>query len=165
MSRYNISRNDRARIFHLSGATRPPIDDNAVYVGDGLDVQMMLVTDWSGWSTGAMLRNNRFYVDGDGALRARSQAAGGRHVHDGAGLGRREGHRVRGQSLRRQARGCPEGAACARQDRRPAIDWSGPEFDPAKPDEFDAFLKQTSRMDGVDVRAPIWHGRQARSLR
>ena len=33
-------------------------------LGAGLDVQLMLTSEWSGWSTGATLRNNKFYVDG-----------------------------------------------------------------------------------------------------
>jgi hypothetical protein len=33
-------------------------------VGAGLDVQMLLVSGWSGWSNGAVFRDNTFYVDG-----------------------------------------------------------------------------------------------------
>lgn len=45
VARRNISRNDKARIFHLSGADQTTIEDNAVYVGEGLDVQMLVVTE------------------------------------------------------------------------------------------------------------------------
>ena len=142
VARYNISRNDGARIFHLSGADQTTIHDNAIYVGEGLDVQMMLVTEWSGWSTGAVLRNNRFYVDG-----VARYGHGTKRLEDGTytlapGWGGAkdivfEGNSYDGKHVDRPQEG-PETQA---RDRRPAVDWRRrPEFDPAKPDGFDSFL-------------------------
>ena|SRR5437868_1320449 len=38
---------------------------------------------------------------------------------------------------------CPEGAACGKDaGSGPAIDWKAPEFDPAKPGDFEAFLNK-----------------------
>jgi hypothetical protein len=140
--RFNVSRNDRARIFHLSGAEQTTIHDNAIYVGDGLDVQMMLVTEWSGWSTGTVLRRNRFYVDG-----VARYGHGTKRLEDGTytmapGWGGAkdvvfEGNHYEGKHVDR-----PEEAGEARSSvARPAADWQGrPEFDPAKPEGFDRFL-------------------------
>ena len=62
--RYNISRNDHARIFHLSAAAQTSVHDNAIYVGPGIDLQMLILTDWEGWADGAVFRNNLFDVQG-----------------------------------------------------------------------------------------------------
>jgi len=146
VARHNISRNDRARIFHLSGADHTTIEDNAVYVGEGLDVQMLLVSEWNGWSTGAVLRNNKFYVDG-----VARYGHGLKRLEDGTytlapGWGGAkdivfEGNTYSGKQVDRpQDSGAVEG-----REARPAIEWRGPEVDPAKPEEFDAFLKQHRR--------------------
>ena len=139
--RYNISRNDRARIFHLSGAEKTTVEHNAVYIGPGLDVQMLLVTNWKGWADGAVFRDNVFtrravrYGHDVGRTDGR--------IPDRRRLGSGEGHRVRRKSLCR-ATGRPSGRRRGR-DRgiRPApkLEWNGPQFDPARPDGFDAFLE------------------------
>ena len=56
--RYNISRNDHARIFNLSAASQTNVHDNAIFVGPDIDLQMLIVTDWDGWADGAIFRNN-----------------------------------------------------------------------------------------------------------
>ena len=62
--RYNISRNDRTRVFQLVGAEQTTVHDNAIYTGPGIDVQMMIATNWDGWADGAIFRNNTFHVEG-----------------------------------------------------------------------------------------------------
>jgi len=141
--RYNVSRNDRVRIFHLSGADQTLIHDNAVYVGEGLDVQLMLVTEWSGWSTGATLRNNRFYVDGTARYgHGVKRLEDGTYTMEPGWGGARdivfEGNYYGGRHLDRPA----DATTAEPPPARPPIRWSVPEFDPAKPDGFDAFLKQ-----------------------
>ncbi len=141
--RYNISRNDRARIFHLSGADDTAIHDNAVYIGSGLDVQLMLTSEWSGWSTGTTLRNNKFYVDGTARY-----GHGVKRLDDGTytiepGWGGAmdivfEGNYYGGRHLDRPT----DPAAIEAAQPRPSIQWDGPEFDPAQPDGFDAFLQR-----------------------
>ena len=97
--RYNISRNDRARIFHLSGAEQTTVEDNAIYVGPGLDVQMLLVHGLerlvrpdSRFAATTALRGRRR------AVRSRPAARRGRRLHYGGGLGRSERHRRGRQS-------------------------------------------------------------------
>ncbi|GGH08716.1 xylose ABC transporter [Silvibacterium dinghuense] len=63
---YNISRNDHSRTFHLSGADSVTIHHNAIYTAQGEDVQLLLVSDWDGWSNDARLAFNLFDVQGAG---------------------------------------------------------------------------------------------------
>jgi hypothetical protein len=126
VARYNISRNDRSRIFHLSGAEQTTIEENAVYVGKGLNLQMLLIAEWNGWPTGLSMRNNRLYVDGTARY-----GHGLKRAEDGT-YTMAEGW---GEAKDIVVEGNHEG-------RPPAIDWNAPEFDPAKPDAFDAFLKR-----------------------
>jgi hypothetical protein len=127
VARYNISRNDRARIFHLSGADDTTIHDNAIYVGVGLDVQMLLVSEWSGWSTGATLRNNRFYVEGTARY-----GHGVKRLEDGT------------YAMEPGWGGAKDIVLEGNQEGKtpPAIRWAGPQFDPGHPDGFEKFLKE-----------------------
>ncbi len=140
--RHNISRNDRARIFHLSAAENTVVEDNAIYVGPDLDVQMLIATDWEGWADGALFRNNIFNVQG-----------AARYGHDvgrdktglyqmAAGWGPAkgivfEGNRYIGRQIDR-----PEDAKAVVEEKAtaPELEWGGPPFDPAHPEGFDAFL-------------------------
>ncbi len=142
IARRNISRNDRARIFHLSAAERTTVAENAIYVGRGLDVQILLASDWDGWADGAVFRGNTFFVEGT----ARYGHQTGRHEDGtyevGPGWGPAkgivfEGNRYIGKHVNRpeDAKGREEGTA-----NPPVKDWNAPEFDPAKPEGFDAFL-------------------------
>ncbi len=72
--RRNISHNDRTRIFHISAVSHVVVEENAIYVGPGLDVQMVLASNWSGWTDDARFSENRFYVEG--ALRATATPSG-----------------------------------------------------------------------------------------
>ena len=62
--RRNISHNDRTRIFHISAVEHTIVEENAIYVGPSLDVQMVLASNWSGWTDDALFTKNRFYVEG-----------------------------------------------------------------------------------------------------
>jgi len=141
--RYNISRNDRTRIFHLSGADHTTVEDNAIYVGDGLDVQMLVVTEWSGWSTGAMFRNNRFFVDGVARYgHGVKRAEDGTYLMEPGWGGAKdivfENNVYAGKHIDQ-----PDDAAATKTAGvRPEVDWAAPEFDPAKPDGFDAYLSK-----------------------
>ena len=139
--RHNISRNDRARIFHLSGADNTTVENNAVYVGPGLDVQMLVVSNWDGWSTGARFRENAFRVEGTARYgHAVNRAGDGTYTME-AGWGEArdivfEGNTYAGNQVDR-----PQDAKAGRAGPAPNIDWSAPEFDPARPGDFDEFLK------------------------
>lgn len=62
--RNNISRDDRTRTFALSGADDVRVERNAVYTPVGADVQLLLVTDWDGWSSRATFVDNLFVSRG-----------------------------------------------------------------------------------------------------
>ena len=65
--RYNISQNDRARTFHITGPAKDAsIYNNVFYVGKGLVVDLLLYTDYVGWSEGVQVKNNIFYGEGKG---------------------------------------------------------------------------------------------------
>jgi hypothetical protein len=140
--RYNISRNDRARIFHLSAAEHTLVHDNAIYVGPGLDVQMLIATDWDGWAADAVFRANRFYVEGTARYghQVSRNPDGTYGVAPGWGPAQGivfEGNRYAGRHIDKpaDATGIEEPLAGA-----PSQDWNAPEFDPAAPGGFADFL-------------------------
>ncbi|MBS1828856.1 MAG: right-handed parallel beta-helix repeat-containing protein [Acidobacteria bacterium] len=141
--RHNISRNDRERIFDISGeATNTLIHDNAIYVGPGMEVQMLLLGNWGGWAKGAIFRNNAFLVEG-GAIyghQVKRDAQGRHSLAPGFGPAQDivfEGNRYAGTHTHRpdDAKAIVEPAVKA-----PAFDWQGPRFDPASPAGFPEFL-------------------------
>lgn len=144
VARYNISRNDRARIFHLSAAEDTVVHDNAIYVGPDHDVQMLITTDWEGWARGAVFKNNTFYVRGT----ARYGHAGGKRqdgtypIAAGWGLARDvtfEGNRYYGKHV--DPPQDPQGKF-AEAINEPNIDWNAPQFDPSRgQDGFERFLR------------------------
>ena len=141
--RHNISRNDRARIFHLSAAEKTVVEDNAIYVGPDLDVQMLIVTNWEGWADGAFFRHNIFYVQGTvryGHDVGRNEA-GVYQMAVGWGPAKDivfEGNRYVGRHIDRpeDAEGMTEQSTAG-----PQLEWNGPQFDPAHPDGLDAFVE------------------------
>lgn len=63
--RYNISQNDRARTFHISGPVKDvQIYNNVFFIGKELDIPVFLFTNWDGWSQAVLAANNVFYVEG-----------------------------------------------------------------------------------------------------
>jgi hypothetical protein len=62
--RYNLSWNDHNRIINLSGADDVRVEDNVFYVTPGEDIQVLLVSQWDGWSSNALFDHNTFYEQG-----------------------------------------------------------------------------------------------------
>ena len=63
--RYNISQNDRTRGINLAGPVRASrIYNNTFYVGEGLEVNLLLYSDWKGWAEDTSVENNIFEVRG-----------------------------------------------------------------------------------------------------
>ena len=124
--RRNISRNDRERIFDVSAAENTRIEENYIYVGAGLDVQLLLLASWEGWADGLLLRNNRYVVEG----RVRSGHGVRRNDRGSYELGEGWGgaRNVRLEGNQELAKGVA------------VADWTGPQFDPARPEEFPAFI-------------------------
>ena len=52
--------------FHVTAAEQTLVHDNAIYLAPGSDVQVLLLSDWSGWANGLEVRNNLFHSEGVG---------------------------------------------------------------------------------------------------
>jgi hypothetical protein len=144
VARFNISRNDKERIFHLSAAENTLVHDNAIYVPKGREVQMLLVSDWSGWANGAVFRSNTFYVEGTARYGHETSRKKDGTYAMAPGWGpardiRFEANRYYGSHMDRpeDSAGLVEG-----QVRSPELDWSEPSFDPSSPEGFDVFLER-----------------------
>jgi hypothetical protein len=142
--RYNISRNDRTRTFHLGGSVDAQIHDNAIYVGPDLDIQLVVAGDWKGWPDGVVFRNNLFFVRGVARYgHAEERDEQGRlTLKPGWGPSGKivfDGNRYVGKHVDRP--GDPRAVVQAYAEP-PALDWAVPRFDPARPEGFDAFLKR-----------------------
>ena len=140
--RHNISHNDRTRVFHLSAVQHTIVEDNAIYVGAGMDVQMVLASNWSGWTEDAVFSKNRFYVEGT-ARYGHASASHPDGTYDiAAGWAPAKGMVFSGNQYFGRQIDRPEDASGVVSEKAPAVrrDWAGPQFDPAHPDDFDAFL-------------------------
>jgi hypothetical protein len=143
-ARYNISRTDRTRIFHLAGAVEQTrVYNNAIYVGAGLDVQMVLATNWEGWADDAVFRNNTFQVEGKARYGHEvTRNKGDYEIGPGWGPARGivfEGNRYLGSHI-----GRPEDKSgqVVETAQVPKMEWEAPKFDPARPDDFESFLEK-----------------------
>jgi hypothetical protein len=139
---HNISRNDHTRIFNLSGADHTTVEDNTIYVGPGDDVQVLLVSNWDGWSNGAMFHSNTFDVAGTGRYGHEVQRNDDGTYRIASGWGgaseiQFDGNRYFGHIVDIP----PDPTAEVDSIPHPMkLDWLEPVFDPAHPDAFPAYL-------------------------
>jgi hypothetical protein len=120
------------------------IEENAIYVGAGIDVQMVLMSDWSGWASDTRFVRNRFYVEGTARYgHGTSKNPDGTYVL-ADGWGPAVGTAFEGNLYFGNHVPMP-----ADEQRQPAprvppvrTKWNSPEFDPAHPESFDAFLTE-----------------------
>lgn len=139
--RNNISKNDRARIFHVSAADDTLVEHNAIYTEDA-DIQMVIVTDWSGWADGLHFKNNLFQ-SGGGAL----YGHGASHEKDGTygiadGWAPAKNVTFEGNRYLGEHHNPPEDANREAPNAPSPIefDWPGPQFDPHHPETFDTYM-------------------------
>lgn len=144
IARYNISRNDKARTFHVGGAAvNTKVYENAIYIGEGLDEQLALIADWSGWAKGLEFRDNLFLSKGTaryGHEVARSKD--GTYTIE-PGWGPAEGVVFAGNRYEGNHVNQPEDTAAGKPPRAlkdSEWDWPGPQLNPAKPEEFDRYI-------------------------
>jgi hypothetical protein len=140
--RRNISRNDRTRAFNLSGAEKTLVNGNIIYVGPGIDMQMLAVTTWDGWPSDAVFRNNTFFAIGTARYghEVKRNKDGTYEIAPGWGPAKAivfEGNRYIGHNVDR-----PEDpkAIVDSSPKSPNLDWKEPEFDPSQPEQFDRFM-------------------------
>jgi hypothetical protein len=144
---YNISRNDHARIFNLSGADQTFVQHNAIYTSELDDVQIVLTSSWDGWSNGAVFRDNTFDVAGigryghgiDRGSDGKYRIAPGRGGATGVAFERNE---FFGRNVDLPF----DPSATVDAKYHPArMHWGEPVFDPANPRRFSAYLKKHRR--------------------
>lgn len=80
--RYNISQNDRTRGINMAGPVKDSlIYNNTIYVGPDRLVDLLLFSDWHGWSESSHFYNNIFYAAGAARFSyAISRASDGAYV-------------------------------------------------------------------------------------
>jgi hypothetical protein len=140
--RYNISRNDHERIFNLSGADHTTIEHNAIYIGPKDDVQILLVSQWDGWSDGASFRHNIFQVAGTGRFghEVVRNDAGQYTIERGWGGAKNivfENNEYFGHTVDLPS---DSRAIIDTHPREPNIDWNEPSFNPADPKAFSVYM-------------------------
>ena len=143
VARYNISRYDAARTFYVSAAERSLVHNNAVYLAPGADVQVLVLTEWSGWAKGLEVRENLFVSQGVG----RYGHAVSRGKDGSCGIGPGWGPATDVVFRRNRYLGVHENRPVetdaddsAAPDPITFDDWPGPQFDPHQPDTFGRFI-------------------------
>ena len=146
VARHNISRHDRARVFHVAGAAEQTrIYGNAVYVAAQEDVQLLLLSDWSGWANGLEFKDNLFSSAGIaryGHQVSRNYTTGAYGIGTGWGPATNivfAGNRYTGRDVDAPTENGNDCAAAPKEIR--FKDWPGPQFDPRHPENFSAYLK------------------------
>ena len=144
---YNISRNDHTRIFNLSGAENTTVEHNAIYTAAGQDVQILLLSNWEGWSSRAMFRDNTFDVAGTGSYGHELQRNSDGTYKIAAGWGeakeiRFEGNRYFGRFVDMPL---DPAAVVDPNFREVDLNWDEPLFDPSSPEKFSTYLTKHRR--------------------
>ena len=103
---------------------------------------MVLASNWSGWTEDALFSKNRFYVEGTARYghASASHPDGTYEIASGWAPAKNivfSGNQYFGTQIDRSRRS----RRSSIEPRAPANtrDWTGPQFDPAHPDNFDAF--------------------------
>ncbi|HWE53493.1 MAG TPA: right-handed parallel beta-helix repeat-containing protein [Bryobacteraceae bacterium] len=140
--RYNISRNDRSRIFHLSGGDHTLVEHNAIYIGPGLEIPILLTSDWQGWANDAVFRENTFRAEGVARYGHGLKHEDGTYALE-PGWGGAKGIEFEGnQYIGHHVDHPPDAKGQESGVPAPKLDWNSPQFDPSKPDEFDRFVEK-----------------------
>ena len=117
--------------------------DNAVYIGPDHDVQMVLLTDWSGWARGLEFRNNLFHSEGIARYGHQTSRADNGAYGIGPGWGPAREVVFRGNRYVGRHEDRPEDREVPATTAPQPIkfnDWPGPQFDPRQPDTFEGYL-------------------------
>ncbi|MDQ8736422.1 S-layer homology domain-containing protein [Paenibacillus sp. LHD-38] len=74
--RYNISQNDKERVFQLAGpTTNTQIYNNTIYLENGSTTKPIYASSWDGYTKSAAFYNNLFYLEGAGEWQGLSNIA------------------------------------------------------------------------------------------
>jgi hypothetical protein len=138
---HNVSWNDHARIFQLGGASDALIAGNVIHVAPDEDVQMVVATQWDGWSNGVLFRDNQFKVAGT-ARYGHEVGRDGGHYLIGPGFQPATDIRFSGNAFFGRHIDEPEDGEGRFRSRftPPTLDWDVPQFDPARPGNLAEFM-------------------------
>jgi hypothetical protein len=141
--RYNISRNDRTRAFHLSGADHTIVDHNVIYVGPGTDMQILAVTNWNGWSSDAVFRKNTFWISGTAQYGHEVKRNKDGTYDLAPGWGPAQGIVFEGNRWVGNHANAPDDltAVVDPPAPEPQFEWTGPELDSLNPENVASFMR------------------------
>ena len=145
VARFNVSRNDGSRIFQLSGNVYGAvIEKNVIHVGKGLDVQMVIATQWDGWARDVRFNGNVFKVAGTARYGSEAGRSGPDYLirpgFEPAGYIRFKGNVYLGRHIDTPEDGIDQPFVPYKEPT--TTDWQVPTFNPAKPDGFGEFLSR-----------------------
>ncbi|QCB40252.1 xylose ABC transporter [Sphingobium sp. PAMC28499] len=142
VARYNVSRNDALRIFQLAGNVSDVlVEKNVIHVGKGMDVQMVVATNWDGWAQDVRIVENDFKVAGTARYGSESGRSGPDYLIK-AGFAPAQFIRFRDNRYWGSHVDLPAEAAgdvIPPYLDQPA-DWQVPVFDPARAEGFPEFM-------------------------
>lgn len=140
--RYNVSRHDHVRTFHLPGPVENVrVHDNAVYTAPGETVNVVQFSDWKGWAKDVEFRDNLFVAGGTARYgHELSRSQDGNFVI-GPGFGPARDVRFVGNTYVGTHTDRPEDAQAKTEYKPKKLEWDGPRFDPSKPEGFDMFMR------------------------
>jgi hypothetical protein len=141
--RYNVSRNDKVRTFHLPGPVeRVRVHDNVVYTAPGETVNVAQFSNWKGWPNDVEFRANRFFVEGEARYGYEVKRFESGDFQIAPGFGPSQNVRFVGNTYAGKHTDRPADAEAKSDAPRPKVNWNAPAFDPARPGEFPAYLKR-----------------------
>ena len=141
--RYNISRNDKTRTFHLPGPVeKVRVHDNAVYVQKGDVDNLVQFSDWKGWADDVEFRSNQFIVEGEGRYGHEVKRFDDGSFEIAPGFGPAKNVRFTANVYAGNHKDKPEDPEAKTAPARVVRDWNSPIFDPSRPQAFGAFLKR-----------------------
>lgn len=140
--RYNLSRNDHVRTFHIPGPVEHiRVHDNAVYTPAGETVNVVQFSDWKGWAKDVEFKDNLFVSQGTARYgHELSRSQDGNFVI-GPGFGPAKDVRFVGNTYVGTQTDRPEDPQAKTTYTPKKLEWDGPRFDPSKPEGFDGYLK------------------------
>jgi hypothetical protein len=143
--RKNISWHDHNRTFVLAGSTvHTLIEDNAVYIGKGENVQALITAEWDSWAKDVIFRGNTVAALGTAVYgHATMQNKDGTYALASGWGGARGGNIVfEGNRLLGNHADPPESATTEDASGQAIADLiaNEPRFDPANPVDFDSYL-------------------------
>jgi hypothetical protein len=142
VARFNVSRNDGTRIFQLAGnVSDASVERNVIHVGAGMDVQMVVATNWDGWARDVRFSGNAFRVAGT-ARYGREAGRSGPDYLIQPGFAPAQAIRFSGNAYFGRHIDLPpdDAAQIVPAYAEPQADWAVPTFDPARPEGFSDYL-------------------------